>query len=233
MAVTPTQIEESFLREVDEELRREQIGTFWRRYGRALVALILIGLAALGGFLWWKTERQKKAEAEGEQLVAVLDDLGSGKDAGVAARLDALTTSRQDGYRAAARLTKAAMAAGKGDTKAAIVQYKLVADDEGLDRPFRDLALLRQTALEFDTLAPAQVVSRLKPLAEAGGPWFGSAGEMVAIAYMKMNKPELAGPIFQAIAKDENAPETIRARATRLAGALGVDAVAEPAAKKD
>lgn len=233
MAVTPQQIEESFLREVSEELRREQIGSFWRRYGRALVALILIGLAAIGGFLWWQAERQKQAGAEGEQLVAVLNDLGAGKEAGVAARLDALATSEHDGYRAASRLTKAAIAADKGDAKAAIVQYKLVADDETLDAPFRSLALIRQTALEFDTLPPAQVVARLKPLAEAGGPWFGSAGEMVAIAYLRMDKPELAGPILQAIAKDENAPETIRARATRLAGALGVDAVAQPAAKKE
>jgi hypothetical protein len=231
LAVTPQQIEESFLREVDEELRREQIGTFWRRYGRALVAVILIGLAALGGFLWWQAEQQKKADAEGEQLVAVLNDVGVGKEPG--ARLDPLINSRQEGYRAAARLTKAAIAAGKGDAKAAIVQYKLIADDKTLDAPLRDLALIRQTALEFDMLPPDEVVARLKPLAEAGGPWFGSAGEMVAIAYMKMNKPELAGPIFQAIAKDENAPETIRARATRLAGALGVDAVAEPTAKKD
>ena len=41
MALTP-QNEETFFREVDEELRREQLGSFWRRYGR----LLLVGDAA-------------------------------------------------------------------------------------------------------------------------------------------------------------------------------------------
>ena len=78
-----------------------------------------------------------------------------------------------------------------------------------------------------------RVGAHLKPLAVSGNPWFGSAGEMVAAAYIKMNKPELAGPLFAAIAKDEQVPETIRGRATRIAGALGADAIAQPATTKE
>src|SRR3546814_21032509 len=96
--------------------------------------------------------------------------------------------------------------------------------DTRLAPPFRDLALIRQTALEFDTLKPQEVVDRLKPLATEGNPWFGSAGEMVAIAYMKMRKPELSGPLFAAMSKDRSVPETIRTRAVQMAGLLGVDA---------
>ena len=80
-------------------------------------------------------------------------------------------------------------------------------------KAYRDLALIRQTTIEFDALKPQQVVDRLKPLAVEGAPWFGSAGELVAIAYMKMCKPELAGPMFAAMAKDENVPQSIRSRA--------------------
>ena len=69
----------------------------------------------------------------------------------------------------------------------------------------------------------------MKPLAVAGNPWFGSAGELVALAYQKMGKVDLAGPLFAAMAKDKNVPETIRTRALRLAGLLGVDAVAQAA----
>ena len=81
----------------------------------------------------------------------------------------------------------------------------------------------------FDALKPQQVVDRLKPLAVEGAPWFGSAGELVAIAYMKMRKPELAGPMFAAMAKDENVPQSIRSRARQMAGLLGIDAVETPA----
>ena len=71
---------------------------------------------------------------------------------------------------------------------------------------------------------PALLVP-LKPLAVAGNPWFGSAGEMVALAHLKQNKPELAAPIFAAMAKDKTLPESLRSRSIQMAGALGVDAV--------
>ncbi len=98
-----------------------------------------------------------------------------------------------------------------------------------LPGPLRDLALIRQTSLEFDSLKPQQVVDRLKPLAVEGAPWFGSAGELVAVAYMKMGKNDLAGPMFAAMAKDENVPQSIRSRARQMAGLLGIDAVETPA----
>ncbi len=85
------------------------------------------------------------------------------------------------------------------------------------------------TALEFDTLPPQAVVDRLKGLAVAGNPWFGSAGEMVAISYLKLNKPQQAGALFAAMAKDKKLPDTLRSRATQMAGSLGVDAVQEAA----
>lgn len=229
----PPQNQDAFLREVDEELRRDQMGQLWRRYGTLAVAVIILGMAALAGWLWWQGDQQKKAGRDGELLTQAITDLSQGKDAGVQAKLDTLSASPSQAYRASAKLTKAAVAGEKGDVKAAIAQYKLVADDPAYPQAFRDLARVRQTALEFDTLPTAEIIARMKPLAVAGDPWFGSAGEMVAIAYMKLNKPELAGPLLAAIAKDEQVPGTIRGRAMRLAGVLGVDAVAQPATTKE
>ena len=79
--------------------------------------------------------------------------------------------------------------------------------------------------VEFDKLAPQKIIDRLKPLAKPGNPWFGSAGEMTALAYLKMGKDNLAGPIFAQIAKQEELPASLRGRATQMAGALGIDTV--------
>jgi hypothetical protein len=62
-------------------------------------------------------------------------------------------------------------------------------------------------------------------LAVPGHPWFGSAGELTALAYVKMGKDNLAGPIFAQIAKQERLPQTLRSRAQQMAGALGIDTV--------
>lgn len=226
MASTPP-TNEAFLREVDEELRRDQARNFTKKWGVPILVAIVVALAAFGGWLWWQHEQTKRAEAQGEELVAILTDLESGKTDGAEARLKALADAGNPGYSVTARLTIASLKQQAGDTKAAVDAYRAIAEDQKVAKPFRDLALIRQTSAEYDALKPQDIVTRLKPLAVAGNPWFGSAGEMVAVAYLNMNKPDLAGPLFAAIAKDEGVPETIRSRAVQMAGVLGIDAVVE------
>ena len=216
MALTP-QNEDAFFREVDEELRREQIGSFWRTYGRFIAIATVVGLAALGGWLFWQHQRTQAAGVASEQLSQAMAEVGQGKPDAARPALDSLAKGDNPAYRVTARLTEAAVALEKGDVKAAVAAYQAVIDDKAAAQPLRDLALVRQTATQFDTLPPADVVARLKPLAIAGNPWFGSAGEMTALAYAKMNKPELAQPIFEAIGQDEGVPESIRDRAARFA----------------
>ncbi|MCI4590275.1 tetratricopeptide repeat protein [Sphingobium sp. BYY-5] len=227
MALTP-QNSEAFMREVDEAVRQDQLLTFWERYGRALLVVVVLGLAAFGGWLYWQHYSKTQSEVVSEKMDTVLDAAVGGGTPD-AKQLDALTKASQPGYRASALLIKAGAAARKGDAKGAIAVYSAMAADTGLDQPYRDLALIRQTALEFDGLKPQQVVDRLKPLAIEGAPWFGSAGELVAVAYMKMGKNDLAGPMFAAMAKDVNVPQSIRSRARQMAGVMGIDAVEIPA----
>jgi hypothetical protein len=108
--------------------------------------------------------------------------------------------------------------------KLAAATYRNIAADSSMPQPYRDAALIRQTAIEFDQIKPEDVIARLQPLAKAGEPWFGSAGEMTALAMIKQGKRQEAGRIFAALAKDKAVPETIRARAVQIAGSLGVDA---------
>ena len=223
MAVPPTTNEE-FIREVDDQLRRDQALGVWKRYGYWIVAAVIGGLALFAGYLWWQNDRETKRGVEGEQLSTALDDLTAGKADAITPQLDTLAAAKSRGVAIAARLTQADLALDKGDAKAAARLFGAIAADNTLDQPYRDLALVRQTAAEFDLMKPEDVVARLKPLAVQGNPWFGSAGEMVGMAYMRMGKNDLAGAMFGAIAKDESVPETIRSRIVQLAGIMGVDA---------
>ncbi len=225
MALTP-QNSEAFMREVDDAVRQDRLLTFWERYGRWLIGLVIAGLALFGAWLYWQHHSRTASETVSEDMARLLDSAASSTPDAKA--LAALEGASQPGFAASAQLVKAGVAARKGDSKSAIAAYKAMAADAKLAAPYRELALVRQTALEFDTLSPQQVVDRLKPLAIEGGAWFGSAGEMVAIAYMKMRKPDLAGPVFAAMAKDASVPQSIRSRARQMAGLLGVDAVESP-----
>ncbi len=224
MAIAPIN-NEAFLREVDEEVRRDTALRFWRRWGRVAIAAAVVALLAFGGWLWWSASRTKAAGVEGETVSVALADLGEGKPNSAQSKLTPLITSSVEGHRIAARMTLADIKLSKGDTKGAAADFAAMANDASLAQPYRDLATVREVATMFDTLPPAQVVARLKPLAVAGTAWFGSAGEMTAIAQLRLNQPKAAGATLQALAKDETVPESIRSRVVQLAGTLGIDVV--------
>jgi len=173
----------------------------------------------------------KRSGAEVEKLAAIYKDVGSGKMDQAPQQLDELAKSGSKAVRASALFARGALALQQNDTKLAASTYKSIADDSGLPKPYRDAALVRQTALEFDQLQPGDVIARLQPLAKPGEPWFGSAGEMTALALVKQGKRQEAGQLYAAIAKDQGVPQTIRARAIQVAGSLGVDASSALATK--
>jgi hypothetical protein len=232
LAVTPN-TDEAFLREVDEELRRDQLVSFWRRWGRWLVAALVAALAIFAAILFWINHREVSTGQQGEQLQGVIDDLNANKPVDQATKpLAGIADSRAPGYRASAAFAQADVLIEKGDAKGAAAKLGAIAADGSLAQPFRDLALVRQTTLQFDQLKPQVVVDRLRPLADKDSPWFGSAGELVGMAYIEMNRRDLAAKLFSEIAAGDDVPDSIRQRAVQMASVLQSDASAAPSKDK-
>jgi hypothetical protein len=219
----PPEVSDPFVREVDENLRRDQMRDFFKAYGTWLVVGLVLFLAAAGGFIWWKQHQVERTQAHVEQLATIYKDIGGGDTARAPQQLEELAKSGSKAVRASALFARAALALQQNDAKLATGTYKSIAEDDGMPKAYRDAALVRQTALEFDQLQPQQVIARLEPLSRPGEPWFGSAGEMTGLALIKQGRKREAGQLFVAIARDQGVPETIRARAVEVAGSLGVD----------
>jgi hypothetical protein len=217
--------QETFLREVDDALRQDQFEGFFKRYGKPLIAAVVVGLAGLAGYLVWQDSRQSAANERGEQYTVALDELEAGNVKGAYDKLQPVIAAEGTASAASAALLRAGIAVQLGKTGEAEGIYQAVSADEDAPQALRDLANVRYVALRFDTLTPQQVVDRLKPLAVPGNAWFGVAGEMVGMAYLEQGKENLAGPLFAQIARDEDAPSTLRGRARQLAGLLGYDAL--------
>jgi hypothetical protein len=222
----PTDSNETFFQEVEENLRRDRMTDFFKSYGKWVAVAVVLCLAAIGGWIYWEEQQKQTSSDQSEKLHALLTDISTGKTQTVPQRVAELEKSHSDVIRASTSLTGAAVALEKNNRSAAIAKYRELVNDEDVAQPFRDVATVRLTALEFDTIKPEEVIARLQPLAKAGNPWFGSAGEMTALALMKQNKNAEAGRLFAAIAADQQVPSSIRSRAVQVAGTLGVDASA-------
>jgi hypothetical protein len=225
LAVQKAAEQDIFFREVDDALRQDKMSGFFKRYGIPVIAGVVILLAALAGYLWWDHDRKQALGQHGEELTKALDQVEAGNADAAKKQLDTLAAEADDGSGTAARLLLAGVALEQGRQADAVKGFAAVAADTSAPKPLRDLALVREIAANFDAMPPQQVVDRLKPLAIPGNPWFGSAGELTGLAYLKQGKVNLAGPLFASIARDKDSPESLRRRARQLAGLLGVDAV--------
>lgn len=228
MALSPDTPNESFLKEVDENLRRDRMRDFAQRYGKWLILGVVLFLAAVAGWLYWQDRQKGQSAEQSEELSAIFADIGKGRTANALPRLQALEGADSAVMRASALLTQAAVALEANDRRTAVAKYKALSDSD-MPEPYQQLGIIRATALEFDSIKPEEVIARLEPLARPGEPWFAAAGEMTALAYLKQGRRQPAAQLFAAIAADGAAPPSSRSRATQIAGTLGLDATAPPA----
>ncbi|MEO5577481.1 MAG: tetratricopeptide repeat protein, partial [Sphingomicrobium sp.] len=140
LALSPDSSSEAFLREVDENLRRDQAQAFAKRYGTMLAGGVLLFLAAIAGWLYWQDRQAKAAGADSETLSAAMTDIADKRTTTVRSTLDKLANSASEGISTEARLAQASVALAGGNRASAIAIYRSVADDSGLAGPFRDLA---------------------------------------------------------------------------------------------
>ena len=217
--------EDVLLREVDDAVRQDELSDVLRKYGKPVIGAVVLGLIAFAGYLFWDSRQEAEMEKQSEALVSALDQIEAGNLQTGAAALEPVIKDGSDGARIAALMMKAGIAQEQGKGAEAAKLFAEVSADKDAPETLRDLATLREIAATYDTRKPDEIIARLKPLAVPGNAYFGSAGEMVAMAYLDQGKRKEAGALFAQIAKSEEVPEALRSRTRRMAGLLGVDAI--------
>ena len=212
------------MREVDEAVRQDEVSSFAKKYGMPLGIALVLALAAFGGYLFWQGQSEGSLEEQSEQLVQAIDELEAGNTSIADGELAQLAEG-SGGAAAAARMLRGGIALEAGNREDAAARFDEVASNADLPAALRDIATIRAVAARYDSMQPDEVIARLGPIAVPDNPYYGSAGEMVAHAYLAKGQEEQAGPLLAAISRDEDVPNTIRARSRQLAGLLGFDAI--------
>jgi hypothetical protein len=206
-------------REIDEELRRDNLLKLWQRYGRYVIGAVVLVLVIAGAVVAWRNHQLSLRQAQSVRYEAALSLLREGKDA-EAAKLFASVGDEGGGYGQLAAFEAADLAAKAGDKKAAIADYDKIAASSNLDPELRDVARLLSVMNGFADADPQTVIDRLKPLTDTGNPWRASALELTAAAKLKSGDKVGALEIYKKLADDLAAPEGVRARAAEMAAVL-------------
>ena len=204
-------------REIDEELRRDNLLKLWSKYGRYIIGVAVAALIAAGAVVAWRQHQLAERLAQSTRYAQALALARDDKEAD-AARIFGVIAREGGGYAVLARLEDAALLGKSGDRKGAVATYDRIAGT--VDPPFADLARLLSAIADFADADPNATIERLAPLTAAGNPWRPTALELTAAARLKAGDRKAALEIYQKLADDPATPQGLRARAAEMAAAL-------------
>jgi hypothetical protein len=206
-------------REIDEELRRDNLLKLWQRYGRYVIAAIVVALLIAGGVVAWRNHQLSLRQAQSVRYQAALSLLREGKNA-EATKIFASVGDESGGYGQLALFEAADLAMKAGDPKTAIADYDKLAASANLDPELRDAATLLSVMSGFADSDAQAMIGRLQPLTESGNAWRPTALELTAAARLKSGDKAGALDIYKKLADDLAAPEGVRTRAAEMAAVL-------------
>ncbi|MEP7241286.1 MAG: tetratricopeptide repeat protein [Devosia sp.] len=202
---------DTLIREVDDELRRDQIRKLWRRVMPWVIGgaiLIVVGVAGYEGWTWWSKVQIAKAS---DQFYAAAQ-LADGKDPAAATKaLDDLIAQNGGGYAMLARFREANLLAQQGQTDQAVATYDALSGS--LDNThLRELALVLAANLLIDKGDVEAVQQRVGGLVAASSPLRNAAREALGLTQYKAGKLDDAMTTFQAIIDDTQVNRDIQSR---------------------
>ncbi len=222
---------DSFLREVDEEVRRDQLMQILKRYGVFIAAGIIALFVGVIGYKWWMSSQNAARETAGASFLAASRLAGEGKTDEALKAFTALRSSAPEGYKQLAALRVAGEHAQAGRTAEALAAYEAVAKDTSGDAILRDFATLQSAMLRLDQADWTEMKNRLTPLVDESSPWHPAAREVMGLAAYKAGQIEEATKLFEQILGDRATPAGLSRRAQEML-ALLTDAAAAKAVGK-
>jgi hypothetical protein len=208
--------DDSFIREVNEELRQDQARALWNRYGMIAIAVATVAILLTAAFVGWQYWNRTQANRSGDAFSQALTLAAQGRHDEAVAALEELETGGHGAYPVLARLRTATVLFQRGDAQAAVAVFDTVSSDRSIPESIRDMARLRSGLILVDHGSYADVSARVETLTADTNTLRHSAREALGLAAWKEGRLADALPFFEQIVADQSAPRNMRDRATLM-----------------
>ncbi len=213
---------DSFIDEVNEELKRERMLALLKRYGWIVVLAVLLVVGGAAWNEWNKAQTTARAQAFGDAVFAALNETDPGaRSAALAALAESGSGAREAGRTGIVNLLLAGQALEAGDREGALQALEAVAANDALPASYRQLAVLKRVILAGSDLPVAEREALLQPLAQAGQAYRPMALEQLALLQVEAGDREAALAQFRALRDEPDLSPGLRERVQQMIAILG------------
>lgn len=208
--------DESFFREINQELRQDRARHIWDRYGLMAIGIGLAIVLAAGIYVAWDWWQMRQANESGDRFSQALTLANEGRNDEALAQLSELEADGHGAYPVLARLRAATVQANAGDFAAAVASFDAVAADRTIPQSIRDAARLRSGYLLVDHGSYEDVADRVEALTSDENAMRHSAREALALAAWRDGQSSEALRLFELIIDDQRVSGNMRQRAQMM-----------------
>ena len=209
--------DDSFFREVNEEIRQDRARALWDRFGPWALAIAVLVVLGTALFVAWEYWVESRANRSGDAFSQALSLANEGRNDEALGALQDLEVEGYGAYPLLARMRAATVLAAKGDAAGAVASFDQVAADTSIPGALRDMARLRAALILVDSGSYADVSARAETLTGDTNPLRHSAREALGLSAWKEGRSADALTLFEQIIADPETPRNARERATMLA----------------
>ncbi|PIB24368.1 hypothetical protein BFP76_03910 [Amylibacter kogurei] len=208
---------DSFIEEVSEEVRKDQLYGYFKKYGWIAGLLIVAIVGGTAFSEWSKASKSADAQKLGDDIAAAMASDGNAQQA------DALAAILPESGNAAAliEIQRAAVLADNDNKAGALEILDTLALDGAAPEIYRELAMLKSLMLRGAETEYGKRILALDVLAKPGAPFRPVALEQKALAMMDEGKTEDAIKQFQALLLEPKVSNAMSERARQTIIALG------------
>ena len=196
---------DSLLREVDEELRREQMQKLWERYNGLILGVAALIVVGVGGYKFLESRRIAAAEAAGAEFAAALQLSEQTKADDATKAFEKIAQSGPAGYAALAKLHVAGAHAKAGRKAEAVAAYQSIINDGAADSLLKNFAQLQIASLKVGDGDFTEQQNWLTPLAGEDSAFKITARELLGLSAFKAGKLDEARKYFEPLLIDPKA----------------------------
>ncbi len=215
---------DSFIEEVSEEVRKDQLFGYFKKYGWIAGAIIAVSVGGAAYLEWSKSKAETVAQARGDAIAAAL---AKETAADQITALDALTTDA-GGAVSLLAMQKAALQVQDGQIDAALTTLDTLAASDTVAPIYRDMATFKALMLRGKDIEPAARMAALDQLAIPGNPFRPLALEQMAVVKLDAGDKSGAIEILTSLLNESEVSAGIQQRATQLLVALGGELPQQP-----
>lgn len=202
-----------FMREVQDEMRRERLAHIWDRYGVFILTAAVLLILGVASYQYAQYSSRVARDAAGVQFESAARLAAQGKVEEARKAFEGMIKDAPPGYGTLARLRNAGAFAAEGKRDEAVAAYDAVSKDASADPLLRDYATLQAALLRLDVADWTEMQNRLKDLTNENNAWRALARELLGLAAMKAGNQDEARKAFEQILADTGVPPSTAERA--------------------